>query len=458
MPIDGYGPSGPGHLPGLNVASRSRQPWLARLSTIFVASALWMGVAWPAAAQGTNDGHWVSTWGPSMIARGVPGGRGQAPPQPAPGRGRGGAPPFTFNNQTLRQVARVTIGGARVRVLISNTFGTAPLRVGAARAALRACAESACEGAGGAAIETPAVPLTVSGRAAFTIPAGAALLTDPVDLKIPDRSDVVVDLYLPEDWSANTVPLTFHPVSLQTTYVSTPGNFAGARELPVDATPANWFFLSRIEVIAPRDTRVIVALGDSITDGAQSTIGANRRWTDVLARRLHAEPDGRPAAVINAGISGNRLLTDGSGVSALARFDRDVLAQPGLTHLILFEGINDIGLARASATPTVEDLIMAQRQLIARARARGVRVVGATLAPIEGAFYFTPEGESKRQAFNAWIRTSGEFDGVIDFDRITRDPDRPTWLLPANDSGDHLHPGDAGYAAMGSGIDLALFR
>lgn len=442
------------------------------LSVVVVAVALCLAVAAPAAAQPTADEHWVATWGPSMIVRGVRAqpppapargagvGRGSAPPAPPVARGRGGAPPFTFDNQTLRQVARVTIGGERVRVQIDNTFGTAPLRIGAAHVSRRACAEAypACEDAGGAVIATPAVPLTVSGRSAFTVPAGAALLTDPIALTVPALSDVVVDLYLPDDWSANTVPLTFHPVSLQRTYVSTPGNFSGVPEFSVAATPANWFFLSRIEVAAPRDTRVIVALGDSITDGAQSTTGANRRWPDVLARRLMAEPGGRPAAVINAGISGNRLLTDGSGVSALARFDRDVLAQSGITHLILFEGINDIGLARAAATPTVEDLIMAQRQLLARARARGVKVIGATLTPIEGAFYFTPEGEAKRRALNTWIRTSGEFDGVIDFDLLTRDPDRPTWLLPANDSGDHLHPSDAGYAAMGNGVDLGLFR
>lgn len=421
--------------------------------------------ALPAGAQSRAGEHWVATWGPSMIARSVPAaGRAQGPAAPAPatqGRGRGVAPPpLTFNNQTLRQVARVTQGGSRVRVVVSNVFGTAPLRIGAAHAALRACADAQpdCQRRAGTAITGPAEPLTVSGSTSFSVPPGVALVTDPIDLAVPPLSDLVVDLYLPDDWSANTVPLTWHPVSVQTTYVSTEGNHSGTADFPVAATPANWFFLSRVDVVAPAETRVIVALGDSITDGAQSSVNTNHRWPDVLARRLLEETGGRPAAVVNAGISGNRLLTDGSGVSALARFDRDVLAQPGLTHLVLFEGINDVGLARASATPTVDDLIMAQRQIIARARARGVKVIGATLAPIEGAFYFTPEGEAKRQALNAWIRTSGEFDGVIDFDLLTRDPARPTWLLPANDSGDHLHPSDTGYAAMGNGIDLSLFQ
>ncbi len=421
---------------------------ISRLAAALVCLGLFVHVA-GTAGQSRSDDHWVATWGPSMIARGVA------------GTGRGGAtPPITLNDQTLRQIARVTLGGERVRVLVSNVFGTAPLRVGAAHVAVRACADDrpGCARPSDTAIEGIARPLTVSGHTSFIVPPGASLVTDPVDLHVPPLSDLVVDLYLPDDWSANTVPLTYHPVSVQTTYVSTTGNHSGAVDFPVSATPANWFFLARVEVTAPRKTRAIVAIGDSITDGAESTLNTNRRWPDVLARRLIDEPGGAPAAVVNAGISGNRLLTNGSGVSALARFDRDVLAQPGLTHVILFEGINDIGLARASAAPTVDDLILAHRQLIARARTRGVKVIGATLAPIEGAFYFTPEGEAKRQAFNAWVRTSGEFDGVIDFDLLTRDPARPAWLLPANDSGDHLHPSDAGYAAMGNGIDLSLFR
>jgi hypothetical protein len=207
----------------------------------------------------------------------------------------------------LRQIARITLGATRLRVTISNTFGTSPLRVGAAHAALRACGDQrpGCSRSSETALEGTAVPLRVNGRTSFAIPAGTAVLTDPVDLNVPPLSDLVVDLYLPDDWSANTVPLTWHPVSAQTTYVSAQGNFSGADDFPVQATPANWFFLSRIEVAAPRRPRVIVALGDSITDGAQSTANTNRRWPDVLARRLISE-DAGPVAVVNAGISGNR--------------------------------------------------------------------------------------------------------------------------------------------------------
>ena len=218
-----------------------------------------------------------------------------------------------------------------------------------------------------------------------------------------------------------------------------------------------WFLLACVEVTAPANTLAVVAFGDSITDGARSTSDANNRWPDHLARRLAARK-GTGVAVLNAGISGNRVLGDGAGVSALARFDRDALMQTGVTHVIVMEGINDIGLARNAASPTVEDLIAGHKQLIERARARGLKVYGATLTPFEGAFYYTPEGEAKRQALNKWIRSSGAYDGVIDFDQITRDPAAPTQILPAYDSGDHLHPGDAGYKAMGDAVDLALFK
>ena len=200
-----------------------------------------------------------------------------------------------------------------------------------------------------------------------------------------------------------------------------------------------------------------MTFGDSITDGARSTLDMNSRWPDYLARRLAARKKGKPVGVLNAGISGNQVLGDGAGVSALARFDRDVLMQTGVTHVIVMEGINDIGIARSNPTPSADDLIAGHRQLIARAHARVLKVYGATLTPFEGAAYWSAEGEAKRQALNQWIRTSGEYDGVIDFDQVTRDPAAPTKFLPAYDSGDHLHPGDAGYKAMGEAVDLKLF-
>jgi lysophospholipase L1-like esterase len=241
--------------------------------------------------------------------------------------------------------------------------------------------------------------------------------------------------------------------------VSADGNFSGAAKLdPVAARPASWFLISRVEVAAPQNAGVIAAFGDSITDGAVSTVDTNNRWPDQLARRLAARKGGRPFAVINQGISGNRLLGDGAGVAALARFDRDVLMQTGVTHVIVLEGINDIGQARANPTPGAQDLIAAHKQLIARAKARGLTMIGATLTPYEGAAYYTPEGEAKRQALNDWIRNSGEYDGVIDFDKLTRDPANPKRFNPAFDSGDHLHPNDAGYKAMGDAIELGLFK
>jgi lysophospholipase L1-like esterase len=227
---------------------------------------------------------------------------------------------------------------------------------------------------------------------------------------------------------------------------------------PVEKETGAWFLLARVEVAAAPDARAVVAFGDSITDGARSTANANARWPDTLARRLAERRRGPPVAVLNAGISGNRVLGDGAGVSALARFDKDVLMQSGVTHVIVMEGINDIGVARANPSPSADDLIAAHRQLIARAHARGLKIYGATLTPFEGAAYYTPEGEAKRQALNNWIRTSGEYDAVIDFDAVTRDPASPSKFAAFADSGDHLHPGDAGYKAMGDAVDLALFR
>lgn len=448
---------------------------VVRLQIVWRTVIAWCAVlalALPAAAE-QRDGRWIATWAPALMERPVPvagrggpgggmQGRGAGPAgagQATPGRRGGGPPPpVTFNNQTLRQILRVSLGGERIRLVLSNAFGTAPLRIGAAHVALRACPTRAagCERTSDTAIEGTPRPLTVDGRRAFVVPRRAVLVTDPVDLDVPSLAELVVDLYLPDDLSANTVPLTYHASAMQTNYLSTPGNHAGSEAFPVDRPVNNWFFLARVEVVGPADAGVIVALGDSITDGAGSTAGENRRWPDVLAERL-VRRGGRPFAVVNAGISGNRLLASGSGESALARLDRDVLLQPGVTHLIVLEGINDIGAAREAPEPSAADLILAHRQIIARAKARGINVIGATLAPFEGAFYFTAEGEARRQALNEWIRTSGEYDAVIDFDRITRDPDHPARFLPLHDSGDRLHPGDAGYAAMGNGIDLALF-
>ena len=445
-------------------------------------------LATPALAQNRRNDNWVATWATALVVRapgggGGGGGRGAgrgapaaaqpatvpapAPPAaagsppvapaivppggaaPAAGGGRQGGPPapVTLSNQTIRQIVRTSIGGSRVRVVLSNVFGTAPLEIGAAHVALRQ-SEAALNGA--------AKPMTFSGRTAATILPGAVLVSDPVDLTVPAVSDLAIDLFIPGDAGTGPSPLTIHQGAAQTNYLSAPGNHSGSATLPVDGRTTSWFLLARVEVAAPESSRAIVAFGDSITDGARSTTDMNARWPDHLARRLAARR-GAGVAVLNAGISGNRVLGDGAGLSALARFDKDVLMQTGVTHVVIMEGINDIGLGRSNPSPSADDIIAGHQQLIARARARGLRVIGATLTPFEGANYYTAEGEAKRQAVNQWIRTSGAYDGVIDFDMVTRDPAAPTKILPAYDSGDHLHPGDAGYKAMGEAIDLDLF-
>ena len=434
--------------------------------------ALVLPLVTPAFAQNRSNEKWVATWATALVARAQPGGgggRGQGPavvppqaaagaPQapaatppgpPAGGGGRGGGqPPVTVSNQTLRQIVRTSIGGNRVRIVLSNVFGTAPIGIGAAHVAIRE------KDANVVAASTR--PLRFAGNTSATILPGATLLSDPVDLTVAPVSDLVVDLFVPGDIGLGPSPVTTHNGAGQTNYLSEPGNHSGAAALPVAGRANAWFLLARVEVMAPANAMALVAFGDSITDGARATADTNSRWPDVLARRLSARR-GPAVAVLNAGISGNRVLGDGAGVSALARFDKDVLLQTGVTHVVVMEGINDIGIARANATPSAADLIAGHQQLIERARARGLKIYGATLTPFEGAAYYTAEGEAKRQALNEWIRTSKAYDGVIDFDRVTRDPNAPTKFLPAYDSGDHLHPGDAGYKAMGEAVDLALF-
>jgi lysophospholipase L1-like esterase len=454
------------------------------LTARLVALALVVSTAVPAFAQNGREPRWVATWATALVARaqgqgGFGGGRGQGPvaqpatppaAQPAPiaapappsgppaaapvaaappGAGRGGFPaPVTVSNQTIRQVVRVSVGGNRVRVVLSNAFGTAPVEIGAAHVGLR--------DHDAIVKESSVRPLTFTGSTNGRVLPGATIVSDAVDLTVPEVSDLVVDLFLPGELGTGPSPVTTHNGASQTNYLSAAGNHSGEPAMTVERTAGAWFLIARVEVAASADAGAVVAFGDSITDGARSTADMNSRWPDYLARRLAARK-GKAVGVLNAGISGNQVLGDGAGVNALARFDRDVLMQTGVTHLIVMEGINDIGLARANLTPSADDLIAGHKQLIARARARGLKVYGATLTPFEGAAYWTAEGEAKRQALNQWIRTSGAYDAVIDFDQVTRDPTAPTKFLPAYDSGDHLHPGDAGYKAMGEAVDLKLF-
>jgi lysophospholipase L1-like esterase len=340
-----------------------------------------------------------------------------------------------------------------VRVALSNVFGTAPLAIGAASVAMRGREAGLFPGTTWA--------ITFGGSETVVIPAGGMRLSDPVDLEVFRLTDLAVDVYLPEGIAPSS-PATMHGAALQTSYISTRGNHAGTERFPVTATTESWFVVARVDVETDAAVGAVVAFGDSITDGSRSTLDANARWPNHLARRL-AERDA-PMAVVNVGIGGNRVLSDAPdgrpmvGVSALKRFDRDVLEQPGVTHVIVLEGINDIGFAEAAPSPSADEIIAGHQELVRRARAAGLRVYGATLTPFEGARYFTDVGEAKRRKVNEWIRSTGAYDAVIDFDALTRDPVNPGRLRPEYDSGDGLHPSDAGYRAMGEAVDLMLFQ
>jgi len=378
---------------------------------------------------------WTGTWGAAPAG----------PPLPASTQ--------VFTDQTLRLVVHTSIGGSRVRIRISNELGTTPLRIGAAHVGARAGEASVAAGSDRM--------LTFSGNAGVVIPPGAPVLSDPVDLNVAALSDLAVSLFLPGAVSATTL----HGTASQTNYVSLPGDFTGAATLPVERTILSWPFLTEVDVEGPGPA--IVTLGDSITDGTRSTPDTNNRWPDWLARRLQTTRD--PAdlntrlGVVNRGISGNRLLgnpPEGSlaGRSIQERFDRDVLATAGVRYMTLMIGINDIGNSSPANPVTAGDLIAAYRQVIERAHATGIAVYGATLTPFQGAAYYSPEKELVRLAVNSWIRASDSFDAVIDFDRAVRDPAAPARILAAYDSGDHLHPNDLGYQAMGNAVPLELFR
>jgi lysophospholipase L1-like esterase len=359
-------------------------------------------------------------------------------------------------------VIRPTIGGQRLRIRFSDAFGTTALKIGAAHVALVS--------------KAPAIDvdsdraLTFGGRASVSIPPGAPVLSDPVDLTVRPFSELAVSLYLPDKTDSSSV----HFWAQHDSYISESGDFSAKQDIPNPTAKMSWYWLADVEVWTSDRTSAVVAFGDSITDGVGAKKGEYSDWPDLLAKRLTVGQKSPALAVVNEGIGGNRILHDGAGVSAMTRFDCDVLSQPGISSLIILEGINDIGFQHLKprlANGTVlkdlpfthevvsaEDLIMGLRQIIDRAHQHGVRVFGATLTPYEGADYYSDDGEAERQAVNHWIRTGGAFDGVFDFDAAVRDPNHPAQFREGYHSGDHLHPSAIGYKAMADAIDLTVLR
>lgn len=397
-----------------------------------------------AAALSAAPSHWVVTWGASAA-------------QQLPDAAERRTAKLVYENQTVRQIVHTSIGGDTVRVRLSNAFGKDTVAIGGAHIAVRAKGSAIAPGSDRV--------LTFGGRNHVDIPPDALVISDPVKLDVPAAGDLAISIYLPKA----TAGAGIHYAALQTNYIGR-GDLTAAESFSQPETITSWVFLGGVDVLAPETAGAVVAFGDSITDGARSTVDANRRWPNILADRLLARRSGPKVGVMDAGIGGNRILHDAAanvrfGVNALARFDRDVLAQPGVKYLIILEGINDLGhpgqSAPASEVVSAEDLIGGMKQMIERAHQHGIKVFGATILPFEGtAFpgYFSPEKEVKRKAINEWIRSGKAFDGIVDFDKATRDPAHPDRILPAYDGGDRLHPGDAGYKAMGEAVDLSLFR
>lgn len=386
--------------------------------------------------------EWITTWASTPAPR-------WAEELPAPF-----GVPELLANQTIRQVARVSVGGDKVRVVLSNEYGTKPLKIGAGSIAVA--------GKDGAVDKASLKPLTWGGRPFVVAPPGAPVISDPVDLKVESLSELAVSIFLPDRTALTSV----HWDGVQTAYLSGPGDFVSAETFKAESTLTKRLFLSEIQVDATPTSRAIVFFGDSITDGNCSTVDANNRWPDHIAERLQ-ESGHKDVAVVNHAYSGNRVLSDGMGVNALARLDDHILSQPRLSTVVFMMGINDIGWPGPNAitpddkVPTADDIITGYRQIIDRTHSAGARIVGATLTPFTDTFkgqptegYYTPEKEKIRQSVNEWIRTSGGFDAVIDFDKVVEDPAKPGYVRADYDCGDHLHPNDAGYEAMAKSVDL----
>ena len=408
-----------------------------------------------ARAQTADRGeHWVATWGtaqqllvetrPPWVA---PPPRAANEPPPV-----SRIPPFprSLTDETVRMVVRASVGGRRLRLTLSNAAGVVPVRFGAVHVALRSRESEIVAGSDRR--------VTFGGRPSLTVQPGALVVSDAVELPLPALAELAISLYVPD--SNSTV--TTHELGLNTAYVAA-GNVAGDTVLPRAATNLTYFWLAGVEVLAPARAGTIVAFGDSITDGFSATPNAHRAWPALLAAKLQSDRATAHWAVVNAGVSGNRFRRDVVGTSALARFDRDVLGRAGVRWIVLFVGINDITFSALPGVPdsertTADELIEALSQLVDRAHARGIKVLGATLMPMGGLWLHNAETEHIRQAVNRWIRTGDAFDAVVDFDAVTRDPQQPERLRPEFDSGDHIHPNDAGNAAMAAAIDTAIFN
>lgn len=401
----------------------------------FLILAGWLlGLAFLPAAE---NGRWVATWATAQQLTE----KGNLPPEPG------------FANATVRQKLRVSIGGDQLRVRFSNELGNDAFTVEAAHVAL-------ADGFGDARIKAgTSKGLTFGGRGSVTVQPGAMVISDPVDMALAPMADVAITLV------ANGAPtdLTGHPGSRTTSFFAYDDAAPDATDLPGAKRTDHWYFISSLDVRTTKPAASIAVLGDSITDGRGSTTNGNDRWPDILSQRLRANPATADIAVLNQGVGGGRVLRDGLGLSGLRRFDRDVIAQPGVKWLIILEGVNDIGTAvgarkRGETVAPAAELIAAYEQMILRAHDHGIKVYGATIMPFAGfKSYDTPESEADRQAVNAWIRSSGKFDAVIDFDAIARDPENPARLSAATDQGDHLHLSAAGYKIIAGGIDLSLF-
>jgi lysophospholipase L1-like esterase len=393
--------------------------------------ALLLALSAAGSAQSPEKPQWVGTWAASpMLAL-------------------GGFTVHPFAATTLREIVHVSNGGDQIRIRFTNEFGTDPLTISDAHVALSAGGAATKDGTDHA--------VTFGGATSVRIAQGAAIFSDPVTLTVPALSNLAISFYLPNQVMRAE---TYHAYADQENFLAD-GDVAGASSLPQPTTITSWYFVDGVDVPAVNGSRAIVTLGDSITDGAHSTLNANLRWPNVLDNRLKQEHGMENISVLDEGIGGNRVLNETAGPSALSRLDRDVLAQDGVKYLIVLESINDIGrLAHLTAPEddiNAQQLEFALKQIVDAAHEHGIKAIGATLTPYGGAAYYSEKGEQVREAVNDWIRSSGTFDGVVDFDQITRDPQKPTWFNPAYDSGDHLHPGDEGYKAMGAGIDLKLF-